>query len=377
MYHAKKMSFLLSTLNSDDEQTRHTARTSLTLHLDKRKCRPATLDNEDNNFAGYATDDGYRLIKTSKVNWRKSPWIHLNELCAKLGVRLRCNADHQFVLSYIVDEDVLLSFTDPASFYTSFKCSQIQKIVGLWKEKESQGRLTRASNIDRSVSSAHLVNLKLGDSLVKFVVRARLQLLECNTLLHTYYPASYEKRCIRCGFHTDTVSHVLNGCRCIKNAIQKRHNRVAAIVSGALKEANQRATILSDVPLRPSQFVEDSTDVFALRHTRPDVCLINHTDKTCLLAEIAVPFDSFLDTCYTNKFNRYIPLCQHIQDLGFQCKVFVFIVGSLGNVHSKFISGLKLCGIMKRQAKAIAKFCSISAMIGSKIIWKQRCKNIL
>ena len=70
-----------------------------------------------------------------------------------------------------------------------------------------------------------------------------------------------------------------------------------------------------------------------------------------------------------------MPLCQRISDLGYHCKIVVLIVGSLGSVHKKFISGLCMAGLSPRRARAIAKYCSISAAIGSKIIWKLRCKN--
>ena len=100
-----------------------------------------------------------------------------------------------------------------------------------WKEKESQGRIARVKSIDHRVSSSYLDNLKLSDNLVKFVTKARLQLLECNSLLHLYYPLSYSKRCMRCNFHSDTVSHVLNGCKKSKGAIQTRHNRIVDIIA--------------------------------------------------------------------------------------------------------------------------------------------------
>ena len=85
----------------------------------------------------------------------------------------------------------------------------------------SQGRLARADSIGSSLSSSHLVNFHHSDSLVKFFLKERLQLLECNSLLHTYYPGTYAKSCSRCGFYADTVSHALNGCRESKNSSQQ------------------------------------------------------------------------------------------------------------------------------------------------------------
>ena len=63
MYYATKLSFYLSVLNSDDDQTRHTARQSLELHMKKRGCEEADLHQE--NVAGFTTDSNYRVIKIS------------------------------------------------------------------------------------------------------------------------------------------------------------------------------------------------------------------------------------------------------------------------------------------------------------------------
>ena len=52
MYHAKRISFLLSVLNSDDQHEKAVARHSFALHTKKRKVSAADLDND--NFGGYS-----------------------------------------------------------------------------------------------------------------------------------------------------------------------------------------------------------------------------------------------------------------------------------------------------------------------------------
>ena len=377
MYYAKKLSFMLSVLNSDDEQTRHTARTSLALHLTKRKCAVVSDGAaDDQSFAGYKTDAKGRLLKASKVTWRRSQWIHLNELCVKLGVRLHLMND-QYVLRFCPDEDIQMTFSDPKAFFTSFKRHQLRTRLEAWRQLECQGRLARVTNTDHSLSSSHLTNMHLSDALVKFVIKARLQLLECNARLHTYYPDAVPQQCPRCGFFIETVSHLLNGCRESKTSIRNRHNRVLDIISKAVKDANQRADVFVDSPVTPSKFDDFSSNSFdGISHNRPDICIIDKITKSCLIAEVAVPFDVFLDDCYSNKFDKYFPLSQRIADLGYSCKIFVLLVGSLGLVHRRFVSGLKLLGVSPIQrARAIAKYCSVSAIIGSRIIWKERCKD--
>ena len=113
--------------------------------------------------------------------------------------------------------------------------------------------------------------------------------------------------------------------------------------------------------------------IVQLEHTRPDLCVIDHAIKTCLIAEVSVPFDVFVNDCYQSKFNLYLPLCQVITEKGYDCEIIVFIVSSLGSVHCKFAGRLRLMGI----PTGIAKCSSVSAMIGSRINWKQSCRSVL
>ena len=63
--------------------------------------------------------------------------------------------------------------------------------------------------------------------------------------------------------------------------------------------------------------------------------------KEVALTEISVPFDAHLDICYKNKFNKYFPLSVEINALGYRTQIIVLVIGALGNVHKKFLSGLK------------------------------------
>ena len=112
-------------------------------------------------------------------------------------------------------------------------------------------------------------------------------------------------------------------------------------------------------------------------HTRPDIVCINRDKKEVTITAISIPFDAHLDKCYKHKFDKYFPLSREINQLGYRTVITVLIIGSLGNVHGRFLSGLKKKnGIGQTEAKYLTKYCSISAIIGSFKIWKMRCKNI-
>ena len=86
--------------------------------------------------------------------------------------------------------------------------------------------------------------------------------------------------------------------------------------------------------------------------------------------------DAHMGKKYEHKFQKYFPLSLEISQLGYSTKIVVLIVGSLGFVHSRFVSGLKLCGISRAEAKYLANYCSLSCTIGSHKAWKLRCKQL-
>ena len=54
----------------------------------------------------------------------------------------------------------------------------------------------------------------------------------------------------------------------------------------------------------------------------------------------------------------------------------LFIIGSTGCVHKNVVPGLKTLWCDTRRSKAIAKYLSISAAIGSKIVWQMRVSAV-
>ena len=63
-----------------------------------------------------------------------------------------------------------------------------------------------------------------------------------------------------------------------------------------------------------------------------------------------------------------MPLCLNVQNAGHRCTVIVLVIGALGLVHKRYVPGLQKLGFSKPVGKAIAKYLSISSMIGSRRI---------
>ena len=112
-----------------------------------------------------------------------------------------------------------------------------------------------------------------------------------------------------------------------------------------------------------------------VNHRRPDQFLVNKAKKKAFIVEFSAPFDRFIDLCYEHKFNKYIELCNKCNELGYHTRIIVLIIGSLGLVHNKFVNGLKVIGLTTSKAKAIAKYVSASAQIGSYLCWSSRMRK--
>ena len=196
--------------------------------------------------------------------------------------------------------------------------------------------------------------------------------------MHTYY--STEKHCRVCNHPHDTVSHILNGCTRFYLHYQKRHNRIVDIIYEKIKSANKYCKIFKDSIIKPSMFCTENVfnaqndNSFLTEGTRPDIVTIDDEAKKVIITEISVSFDTFMGECFQGKFDKYFPLALEINALGYHTEIIVLVIGSLGHVHSKFVSGLRKNNINSSQSTYLAKFCSVSAMMGSFFVWKNRCK---
>ena len=68
-------------------------------------------------------------------------------------------------------------------------------------------------------------------------------------------------------------------------------------------------------------------------------------------------------------------LCNKCNELGYYTRIIVLIIGFLGLVYNKFVNGLKVIGLTTSKAKAIAKYVSVSAQIGSYLCWSSRMRK--
>ena len=321
----------------------------------------------------YEVNETGIIKKNSKQCLSKSQWVELNELCARTRIQL-LKTDDEFKI-------VLPGTSQPLQCSNYYKPSYEhlhQKQLSEWMELEFQGAIIRQEAFDMQCSQEIYKNNSLADKLVKFVTKARLQIAETNTFLRLCYPNSYQKRCPRCNNPSETISHVLNGCMEFKNLNVARHNRIVKLIGEQIAADKLDFKIPCDKIVKlemfvnESEFSDQSFSFQLVNHRRPDLLLVNKAKKKAFILEFSVPFDRFIDLRYQHKFNKYIELCNKCNELGYHTSIIVLIIGSLGLVHNKVVNGLKVIGLTTSKAKAIAKYVSVSAQIGSYLCWSSR-----
>ena len=205
--------------------------------------------------------------------------------------------------------------------------------------------------------------------------KSHMQLLECNSLLHKYYPNTYSKSCKICNNPSDTVSHIMNGCMEYKNLYSARHDRIVNHIRDEIKKTHPHVEVVNNKIITGELF-DSSTDFNIIHHRKPDIFMYDKQTMKAYIVEISIPFDAFVDKCYQTKFNYYQPLNELISlDTNYSCKTIIIIIGSLGCIHKRVTTGFKRLGFSSRKSKSIAKYLSISAMIGSNIVWKMRTRK--
>ena len=296
-------------------------------------------------------------------------------MCQRVGVSLLFRGD-AFVFETDVDVGVTFVLKTSLSFSKFFKDKINDESFNYWEQLESQGRFIRETkDIDMKFSMYILKNHKLDDKFRNFILKCRLQLLPCQSLLSLYYPHIHDKKCELCNFPFDTVSHVLNGCPRFKQMYQDRHNRIVNLIFDKISHINNHARVLKDKVLKPNMFNSD-LESFVHHNTRPDIVVVDEENKSVIINEISIPYDCHLTTCYQEKFNKYFPLSLEINQMGYHTQIVILLIGSMGSVHQKFVSGLQKNNVSRSECNFLAKFCSTSSCIGSFRVWKKRCSYL-
>ena len=109
-------------------------------------------------------------------------------------------------------------------------------------ELQMQGNFIGMENIDKKISHQVYYGWKLSDSLVKFILRARMNQIPCNQLIHMWNK-DHDKRCSMCNERTESMAHLMNSCRDYKDLYSRRHDRVVEFLGQKIQKKNSTSML--------------------------------------------------------------------------------------------------------------------------------------
>ena len=132
---------------------------------------------------------------------------------------------------------------------------------------------------------------------------------------------------------------------------QQRHDRIVNLIYDKVVGRSKVDTVvLKDTFITPDKLGSQKA-TFDHPNNRPDIVCIDKKSRTATIVEISVPFDAHIEKTYTHKFDKYDPLSLEMNQLDYSTRIIILIVGSLGNVHKRFMSGLKMLNLSSTDAK--------------------------
>ena len=187
------------------------------------------------------------------------------------------------------------------------------------------------------------------------IFAAQEQAVGTNYIKSVIYKENVSKDCRLCGKAEETIAHIVSECQQLAQAQYKgwRHDKVAQIVHWKLCQKlgldhgdrwyNHKidsAIVTNDFRLLWDFPIQ--TD-YRLEHNRPDIVLENKKDRSCLLIDIACPFDTRIDRKEKEKIEVYQDLKREIKRMWNVKEVTIvpLIIGALGTIGKNFERWLK------------------------------------
>lgn len=187
---------------------------------------------------------------------------------------------------------------------------------------------------DHSVLHSIFWNAAVGEDVLRFTIKVRLQGLPTKYNLSTWYPHTHDPFCLN---HQDSqdqlesVAHISNECHAYKNLHIAHHDRTVDIVSDAVHKVFPASVVrYKDTRVLPEWFVS-AIDVFAHMPNTPDVVFVDTGHKEVLLQEVV--FDLNMEQAFQDKYLQNQLLLEAITSLGYTCRYCMLLVGSIRHVH--------------------------------------------
>ena len=177
------------------------------------------------------------------------------------------------------------------------------KKVKNWKEKALNGAFVQQISTEAGEESwRSLRNGFLKKEMENLILAAQEQALRTNSIKHSIDKTSDTPLCRLCGDATETVRHIVSGCKKLaQREYRKPHDKVAPWIHWEMyrKYGIERTDKWYDhqpLPIAENGEVRITWDMTiytdkVLKHNRPDITLVHKDTKKWTLIDMAVPAD--------------------------------------------------------------------------------------
>ena len=166
------------------------------------------------------------------------------------------------------------------------------------KKLPKQGTLIDINNADYLLSQNIYRNFKISDNMLNFWYKARHNVLPCHYTLSLWYP-EHQPECRLDGYHLNRMSHILNGCKKMKNNYTKRHDHILERISSELTHHCEKIYVNKTIKTAFPEILEEST----ILDLKPDIVMKVGTDVSII--DIACPYDLYIESIYEAKLEKY------------------------------------------------------------------------
>ena len=210
---------------------------------------------------------------------------------------------------------------------------------------------------------------------LSFAVRSAIDFLPTRTNLKCWGKRT-NALCPLCK-NLASLSHVLNNCSVAltQGRFTWRHDSILKHIVKLLQASseNPNVKVYADTGDRTSSGGTIPPNILpTAQHS--DIYLYNDTEKTAMIAELTVPFETNICKAHERKKNKYASLVVDLNRVGIKTSLICFEVGSRGAVTKANVSSIK--SIFKftktRFTKKIIKDISKLALLASYGIWNTR-----
>lgn len=187
----------------------------------------------------------------------------------------------------------------------------------------NQGKVVQCTAVDGANNSFVKDGKYISFSGFKFIHRARLNLLPLNSTPGRD-KSGKSAQCRQCGYANETLAHVLCHCKLhLSKDITARHNSILDRLVKTVQYGNKNAKISVN-----------SVCNVANRNVRPDILVINESDKSVDIIDVTCPFENGVNAFTQARIKKqmaYEPERLAYEKLGYRVYCDAIVVGSLGS----------------------------------------------